>query len=87
MVRYPLVTSKDFYKQIGSIYKEYKISKTTKTEKELCYPNKYKLQKPKDFVAKYISPKTPYNITVKRHFPICSSMFIFNPNAAEKLKI
>ena len=60
MVRYPLVTSKEFYKQIGSIYKEYKITKTTKTEKELCYPNKYKLQKPQEFVAKYISPKTPY---------------------------
>tara|TARA_B100001248_G_scaffold262094_1_gene256037 strand:- start:477 stop:2177 length:1701 start_codon:yes stop_codon:yes gene_type:complete len=60
MVRYPLVTSKDFYKKINNIYSEYKLHKTNKTAKELCFPKKYKLQKPQIFVSKYISPKTPY---------------------------
>ena len=60
MVRYPSITSKDFYKKIHLIYKDYKIIKTHKTEKELCFPKKFKLQNPQKFVAKYISPKTPY---------------------------
>ena len=44
MVRYPLITSKDFYKKINNIYSEYKLYKTNKTAKELCFPKKYKLQ-------------------------------------------
>lgn len=60
MVRYPLINSDDFYKNISRIYREYKIHRSNKTEKELCYPKKYKLQKPQQFVAKYISPKTLY---------------------------
>lgn len=60
MVRYPSITSKDFYKNINIIYKDFKIKKSNKTEKELCFPKKYKLQNPQKFVSKYISPKTPY---------------------------
>ena len=61
MSKYPNIQSKQFYNKIYDIFSEYKIFKNTKTEKELCYPKKYKLQKPQEFVSKYISPKTPYN--------------------------
>jgi len=67
MVRYPLVHSKDFYKNLSRIYREYKINGTNKTEKELCYPKKYILQNPQKFVAKYISPKTPYTNLLMFH--------------------
>ena len=60
MVRYPSITSKDFYKNINVIYKDFKIHKSNKTEKELCFPKKYQLQKPQKFIGKYISPTTPY---------------------------
>ena len=60
MVRYPLITSKNFYRELNKIYSEYRLSKTNKSEKELCFPKKYKLQKPQLFVAKFLSPKTPY---------------------------
>ena len=60
MVHYPLFSNKDFYKKVSRIYKDYRICKTNKSEQELCYPKNYKLQKPQEFVAKYISPNTPY---------------------------
>ena len=60
MVKYPIITSKHFYRNITETFKKYKIQKEFRTEQELCNPKKYKLQNPQKFVASYISPKTPY---------------------------
>ena len=60
MVKYPIITSKHFYKNITKTFKKYKIHKEHRTEQELCNPKKFKLQNPQKFVASYISPKTPY---------------------------
>lgn len=60
MVKYPIINSKNFYRNITKTFKKYKIHKTHKTEQELCNPKKFKLQNPQTFVASYISPKTPY---------------------------
>jgi superfamily II DNA or RNA helicase len=59
-IYYPKIGSKSFYKKIRKIYKKYRIPKNKKNLKELCYPKKYKLQRPQRFVANYINPKTPY---------------------------
>lgn len=60
MVKYPIITSKHFYRNLTNTFKKYKIHKEYRTEQELCNPKKFKLQNPQKFVASYISPKTPY---------------------------
>ena len=60
MFKYPIITSKHFYRNITKTFKKYKIHKEHRTEQELCNPKKFKLQNPQKFVASYISPKTPY---------------------------
>ena len=59
-MKYPSYKDPNFYKKIALIYKQYKINKTNKTAKELCYPRKFKLQKPQQFVSEYLKPGTPY---------------------------
>lgn len=57
---YPRKKDYSFLKEIRNIFGRYKIHKETRSAKELCYPKQYKLQKPQNFVADYINPKTPY---------------------------
>lgn len=61
MTKYPLTDDPYFTDKITKIYKRYKIEKSKKTMKEICFPKKFKLQKPQKFVAEYINPQTPYN--------------------------
>lgn len=56
---YPNITDDNFYKKINSKYAKYKI-KDKKTFNEICFPKKYELQLPQQFVKEYISPDTPY---------------------------
>lgn len=59
-IKYPVEFDLDFYKKIGKIYKNYKIIKAKKTIKDICFPEKFKLQIPQKFLAEYINPNTPY---------------------------
>lgn len=60
MVKYPAITSQDFYKKINAIYSPYKAPKNNKTLEEICYPKQFKLQLPQMFLAEFINPATPY---------------------------
>lgn len=60
MTKYPKVKDKLFYKKINQIFKKFKIKDEEKTLKEICYPKKYKLQLPQNFVKEFINPSTPY---------------------------
>lgn len=57
--KYPEITNSDFQKQIGNIFKKYKITKKL-SFKEICWPEKFTYQPPQLFVADYINPVTPY---------------------------
>lgn len=65
--KYPKVSDKDFYKRINKLYKPFKISSKRKTFNEICFPEKYELQKPQMFVSKYINPKSPYKGVLVYH--------------------
>lgn len=60
MSKYPNIKSSKFYKNINEKFKLYKIPNHNKTEKEICYPKEFQLQKPQLFVSKYINPLTQY---------------------------
>ena len=60
MPKYPQITDVDFYDKINTIFNEYKVKKENKTLEQICYPKKYKLQLPQQFLAEFINPKTPY---------------------------
>ena len=61
MSKYPKIKDKNFNKKIYKVFKDYRISKTEKTFDQICFPNKYKLQLPQQFVSNFINPKTKYN--------------------------
>lgn len=60
MSKYPKVSDDEFYKKISKIFSKYKIKNEKLTMKEFCYPTKFKLQIPQQFVSEFINPDTPY---------------------------
>jgi superfamily II DNA or RNA helicase len=60
MTKYPDVNNKKFYQFVNKKYAKYKIPKKQKTFRQICFPNKYELQIPQQFLANFINPKTPY---------------------------
>lgn len=67
MPKYPDIKDDNFYKQINTIYKDYKIPQKKKEFDEICFPKSYELQLPQKFVAEFISPKTPYKGVLVYH--------------------
>lgn len=60
MSKYPKIDDVDFYGKINNEFSQYKISKTKKTLKQICFPDKYEFQLPQQFLAQFINPSTPY---------------------------
>lgn len=60
MGKYPNIKDKDFHDKINKIYSSYKIKKSDKTYEEYCFPKKYTLQLPQQFISNFINPNTPY---------------------------
>lgn len=60
MSTYPSINSIDFYQKINTKYNKYKIPNTKRSLKQICFPNKYELQIPQQFLAEIINPDTPY---------------------------
>lgn len=60
MTDYPEIEDDDFYSRINKIYKQFVIPEHKRTMKEICFPKKYSLQLPQQFLSQYINPKTPY---------------------------
>lgn len=59
-MNYPKITDKDFQEKINNKYKQFTIKKDNRGYNEWCYPKKYTLQLPQQFVANFINPNTPY---------------------------
>jgi superfamily II DNA or RNA helicase len=58
---YPKITDNNFNTKIYDLYKDdYKIKISNKTFDNLCFPKKYTLQLPQQFVADFMNPSTPY---------------------------
>lgn len=60
MTKYPKINNDEFYKKISKIFKKYTIKNKKLSMNEICYPKKYKLQLPQQFVSEFINPSTPY---------------------------
>ena len=60
MTKYPKISDKDFYKKISIIFKKFKIKEKKLTLQDICYPKKYKLQIPQEFVSNFMNKDTPY---------------------------
>lgn len=60
MALYPAINDDNFYKNINKKYSKYTIQKKKKSLKEICFPKKYELQIPQQFLADFMNPKTPY---------------------------
>lgn len=60
MTSYPKINDEEFYDKINKKYKKYTIPKKKGTFNQICFPKEYQLQIPQNFLAQYISPKTPY---------------------------
>lgn len=58
--KYPNITDDDFYKNITTKFKKYKIPEKKQTFNEICFPKSFNLQNPQKFLADYINPITPY---------------------------
>lgn len=59
-MKYPSITDDNFYKSINQIYKKYQIPEKKRTFREICFPDKYELQLPQQFVSEFINPDTKY---------------------------
>jgi superfamily II DNA or RNA helicase len=57
---YPEISDSEFYEGINRIYKRFTIPKSKRTFEEICFPKKFQLQLPQEFLSQYINPKTPY---------------------------
>lgn len=66
-IKYPNINSNSFNKEITNILKPYKIKKEKKSLKDICFPNKFKLQNPQQSMAQYIHPNTPYKSVLLFH--------------------
>jgi len=57
---YPDPNDKDFNRRITKKYNKYNIPNKKESLRQICFPKKYKLQLPQQFLAKYINPNSPY---------------------------
>lgn len=57
---YPDIKDKNFYKKINKKFNKFKIRKTNKTYDDWCYPKKYTLQMPQQFLSNFMNPNSPY---------------------------
>lgn len=60
MSSYPSINDDDFNEIIDKKYAKYKMPKNKKTFDQICFPKKYELQIPQQFLSEFINPKTPY---------------------------
>jgi superfamily II DNA or RNA helicase len=58
--KFPKITDDKFYSKITKMFKKFEISRKRVSMKEYCFPKKFTLQKPQQFVAEYLSPNTDY---------------------------
>lgn len=58
--KYPKITDDEFYDKINNIYKDFKIPKKKRSFEEICFPKKYQLQLPQQFMSEFLNPNTPY---------------------------
>ena len=61
MSKYPSIDERNFNTKIYNKYRDYRIPSTRKDFQSICFPKKYKLQIPQQFVSKFINPRTKYN--------------------------
>lgn len=85
MSKYLDINDDNFYSSINKIYARYKIPKTKKTFREICFPTKYEFQIPQKFLAEFINPKTPYRGILVYH-RIGAGKTCTAINIAEKFK-
>ncbi|XWV24674.1 putative ATP-dependent RNA helicase [Tupanvirus deep ocean] len=85
MSNYVDVDDDNFYRFINKKYSQYKIPKTHKTLKQICFPSKYEFQIPQKFLAEFINPKTPYKGILVYH-RIGAGKTCTAINIAEKFK-
>lgn len=57
---YPLIKDDNYYEKINKKYANYKVPKKKKSFEQICFPKKFALQIPQEFLAKYINPNSPY---------------------------
>lgn len=67
MNRYPSINDDEFYTKIYDLYNKYKIPKNKPSIDDYCKPKTFTLQKPQQFLAEYINPKTPYKSLLMYH--------------------
>ncbi len=60
MTKYPKISDKDFYKKVSKIFNKFKIKEKKLSMEEICYPKKFKLQIPQEFVSNFMNKDTPY---------------------------
>ena len=61
MTNYPNYKDKNFNSKIYKNFIDYRIPNSKKDFESICFPKKYKLQIPQEFVSKFINPKTKYH--------------------------
>ena len=66
-MKYPSISDEEFYTKIKHIYNKFTIPKRKKTLEQICFPKKYELQLPQQFLPKYINPNTPYKGVLVYH--------------------
>ena len=67
MSKYADISDDDFYKSVNKNFSQYKIPKKQPTLEEFCFPKKFSLQIPQQFLAEFINPKTPYKRILMYH--------------------
>lgn len=65
--KYPDIEDEEFYEKINTIYKRFTIPRRKKTLEEICFPKKFQLQLPQEFLAEYLSPRTPWTSMLVYH--------------------
>lgn len=64
---YPKIDDSNFNNKITDKFIRYKIPKRKKSFESICFPKKFELQHPQNFLSKYINPKTPYKGVLVYH--------------------
>jgi hypothetical protein len=67
MSKYPSYDDSKFNTKIEKVFNAYKIHKKKQTMEDICFPKKYTLQKPQQFLGEFINPKTPYKGLIVYH--------------------
>ena len=66
-MKYPDIDDPKFYSKIRDKFDDYKIRRNSKTLEDICFPKRYELQLPQQFVAQYVNPKSPYKAVLVYH--------------------